>query len=139
MNHDNLYELISRVLLEALKPTAIRKAGMFATTSLLGAGFLPGAALGIIVAKDDASAQYELPYKKVFEEVIKLINELGNLKKTDNAKGVIFAKIYDCDVSFEIKQIDKKSVTVKVKARKYMLARPNIASGILYQLTEKLK
>ena len=53
-NIDGVPKLVGLVVVEALKPTALRSAGMFAATTLLGVGFLPGLAIGVAIANDEA-------------------------------------------------------------------------------------
>ena len=52
-NIEGVPKLVGLVVVEALKPTALRSAGMFVATTLLGVGFLPGLAIGVAVANDE--------------------------------------------------------------------------------------
>lgn len=135
---DHPAQLASLIIIEALKPTAIRKAGIFAATSLLGVGFLPAAAFGIVVADDDASVLLEAPFNRVFDESLALARELGQVIRTDKEKGQIFAKIHKCDIVFTIRKETWRKTHVQIKARKYLLAKAEIANGLLYQLVERL-
>ena len=67
-----------------------------------------------------------------------MIKRLGTIKKTDSAAGKIFAKVYGCDIVIEIQKQGWFSSKVIIKARKYFLAKPEIAAGLLYQLKESL-
>lgn len=137
-NINGVPKLISSVLFEALKPTALRSAGMFAATTLAGVGFLPATALGIIVADDTAASELKISYKKTYSEVLKLAKDLGAVKLTEAGAGRITAKIYDADITFTVENKGWVKSKVSIKARKYFLAKVEIASGLLYQLMERL-
>lgn len=138
-NIHGVQQLAAAVMVEALKPTALRSAGLFAAGTLLGVGFLPGLALGVVVADDHASAQFSQGADKVYAEALVLSKELGTVKKENKAGGQLIAKIYGCDVVFDIQGAGWGKSSVKIKARKYMLAKPAIAAGIMHQLKERLK
>lgn len=132
-------QLVTLILVEALKPTAIRQAGVLAAASLLGVGFLPAAAFGVIVADDEAAAEIHLSKKRLMEESLKLVERLGKLKQQNADKGQISAKVYDCDIVIEVKEVSRSKSTVRIKARKFLLPKADIASGLLYQLEEQLQ
>ncbi len=138
-NINGLPKLITIMIVEALKPTAIRSAGLFAATSLMGVAFLPALAVGVVVANDESKAQLNHSSQRVYQESLKLIKELnGNIKKTEEKQGKIFAKVYGCDISIEIQDKGWGKSAILIKARKYLLAKPEIAAGLLYQLTQRL-
>lgn len=138
-NINGVPKLVGLVLVEALKPTALRSAGMFAATTLLGVGFLPGLAIGVAVANDEAVSQIPYPFTLVYRQSLQMIKRLGTIKRTDTAAGQIFAKVYGCDIVIEIQKQGGLSSRVTIKARKYFLAKPEVAAGLLYQLKEVLK
>ena len=138
-NIDGVPKLVGAVMFEALKPTAIQGAGMYAATTLLGVGFLPGLAVGVIIAKDDAIE--DLPYSgsRVYQKSLELVQRLGKLKKEDAGALQIFAKVYNCDITIQIEKEGWLRSKITIKARKYFLAQPSIAAGLLYQLKGQLK
>ncbi len=138
-NVDGAPKLIAAVMVEALKPTAIRGAGMMAATTLLGVGFLPAVAFGVIVATDDAKAMMHHSFNRVYDESLKLVTSLGTIKHEDRKTGQILTKVYGCDITINIHDKGWAQSEIVIKARKYMLAKPEIAAGLLYQLKEKLK
>ena len=137
---DGVPKLVGLVLVEALKPTALRSAGMFAATTLLGVGFLPGLAIGVAVANDEAVSPMPYPASKVYQQSLEMVKRLGGtIKKTDEAAGRIFVKVYGCDIVIEIQKQGWFKSQIIIKARKYFLAKPEVAAGLLYQLKEALK
>lgn len=139
-NIDGVPKLVTMVLVEALKPTAIRSAGLMAATTLMGVAFLPAVAIGVAVVEDQAKFQFHQSVARVYEESLKLVKELsGNIKQQDPPKGQILAKVYGCDIVINIQDKGWGKSEITIKARKYMLARLEIANGLLYQLKERLK
>jgi hypothetical protein len=135
---NGLPKLVTIVLFEALKPTAIRSAGLYAATTVLGVTFLPAVAIGLAVAPDSASADLNDSNGRVFQESLQLVKDLqGTVKKTDQEH--IWAKVYNCDIVFTVQDKGWGRSHVSIKAREYLLPRLEIANGLLYQLTERLK
>jgi len=138
-NINGLPKLVASVMVEAMKPTAIRSAGLFAAETLLGVGFLPAVAIGIAIAQDDVYADFNYSVDRTYQESLKLVQDLGTVKKADLKEGQILAKVYGCDVSIDIQDNGWFRSRIRIKARKYLLARLEIANGLLYQLTQRLK
>ncbi len=138
-NIDGVPKLIASVTLEALKPTAIRSAGFFAAETLLGIGFLPAAVIGIAVAQDDVKTDLGYSFNRVYHESLKLVQDLGAVKKEDPGKGQILAKVYSSDITIDIQNKGWNRSHIRIQARRYFLARLEIANGLLYQLTQRLK
>ncbi|MDE2028840.1 MAG: hypothetical protein KGJ11_09915 [Candidatus Omnitrophica bacterium] len=139
-NINGIPKLVTIVLVEAMKPTALRSAGLYAATAVLGVGFFPAVAIGLAVAKDTADADLNTSSSRVHRECLRLIADLkGTVKKTDEGKGEIWAKVYNCDITFTIQSKGWERCHIKIKARQFMLPKLETANGLLYQLTERLK
>ncbi len=138
-NIDSVPKLVASVIIQAVKKTAIQGAGIYAAAAVMGAGFLPGAVLGVVVADDDAVKDLNQGYGAVFDRCQKFMNERGQTLKSDRKNGVISGKIDGTDVKFEIQKLSWFKTRVKVTARKFMLPKPEFAGGILHQIGETLK
>jgi hypothetical protein len=138
-NINGVPKLVGLIMFEALKPTAIQSAGLYAATTLLGIGFLPGLAIGVAVAKDDAVGEFSNSEARVYQQSLQLVKRLGKIKRTDANAGQIFAKVYDCDITIETQNQGWNRSRIIIKARKYLLAKPEIAAGLVYQLKEELR
>jgi hypothetical protein len=138
-NVDGIPKLVAAILVEAVKPTAIRSAGLLAAQTLLGVGFFPAMAVGVVIAQDDVKADFNASFNQVYQESLKLIKETGSIKKEDAKEGQIFAKVYGADIVMTIQDKGWNKASVAVKARKYLLARLEVANGILYQLKQRIK
>jgi len=138
-NINSVPKLVGLLMVEALKPTALQSAGLYAATTLLGVGFLPGLAIGLAVANDKAESDMSHSFGQVYQESLQLVQRLGKVKNADSSAGMISAKVYDCDITIEIERMSWNQCRTIIKARKYFLPKPDIAAGLLYQLKEKLK
>jgi hypothetical protein len=132
-------KLVTVVIVDALKPTAIRSAGLLAAEALLGVGFLPAVAISIVVAKDSVKADLDCSFGRTYQESLKLVKELGSVKKEDRKNGQILANVYGCDVTITVQDTGWNKSHVSIKARKYLMARLETANGLLYQLTQSLR
>ncbi len=138
-NVDSVQKLITLVLVNAMGPTAIQSAGMYAAATILGVGFLPAGIVGAIVAKDDSTAEFKQSVPMVYESALKLIKEHGEVTYEDKKTGIIKAKENGVDLTIKVEKNEKGKTTANVTARKMMLPKPDIAGGIIYRLKERLK
>jgi hypothetical protein len=134
-------KLVGLLLVETLKPTAIQSAGMYAASALLGVGFLPGLAIGLAVANDEAASKMTHSAGEVYDRALELMQRLGQVKKYEREGGTkrIFAKVSGCDITLTVTSEGWSSSKIVIKARKYFLPKPEVAAGLLYQLKEKLR
>jgi hypothetical protein len=141
-NINGLPKLAASVIVEAMKPTAIRSAGLFAAEALLGIGFLPAIAIGVAIAQDNVNADLDHSFDETYQASLKLVQDnLGTVKKTETGSKEerIYAKVYGCDITITVQDKGWGKSYIRIKARQYMLAKLEIANGLLYQLTERLK
>jgi hypothetical protein len=133
-------ELVTTIMMQALGPTAIRSAGMYAAATVLGVGFLPAGVAGVLLADDDSGKQFKFSVDKVYATALGLVKEIGELKNENKAKGIINAKVSGVDVIIAVTKTETgKGASVNITARKMMIPKPEIAAGVLHQLEEKLK
>ncbi|MGE0268740.1 MAG: hypothetical protein AB7S78_09845 [Candidatus Omnitrophota bacterium] len=138
-NVNGVNQLITSIIVQAMGPTAIKGAGIYAAAAVMGVGFLPAGVLGIIVAKDDSTIELEIDAKEAFEICLKYVELKGKLKKQHRLEGVILAKVDGHDLKFEIKKTEKKTVKITVTARKMLVPKPAMAGGVLYQIEQMLR
>jgi hypothetical protein len=138
-NINGIPKLVTYVIVAAMKPTAIRSAGLFAAEALLGVGFLPALAIGAAIAQDDVKSDLDHSFDSVYRESLGLVQELGTVKTADRSKGQILAKVYGCDITINIQDKGWGRSNIMIKARQFFLAKLEIANGLLYLLTQRLK
>lgn len=142
-NIESPQQLISLLLIETLKPTAIQSAKIFGAASLTGIAFPPLIAAGLLTAKDFAEEEFKAPFDTIYDSSIRTLKELGDVTKETirekQKEGLISAKVRDAEITVEISKGVKGGIKTKVSARKFILAQPKIAGGILYEISEKVK
>ncbi|MCK5580276.1 MAG: hypothetical protein KAJ18_03290 [Candidatus Omnitrophica bacterium] len=131
---------LARILLvETAGPAVLKGAKIYAATAILGVGFLPAGVVGVLIAKDRGTAEFDVGLSEVFSVSKQIVAELGKIKSVNEAKGLIKAKVNGSDVAINIIEQEKNKTKVTVSARKMMIPKPKIAEGVLYEISEKLK
>lgn len=138
-NITNVEQFVVLILVEAMGPTAIRSAGLYSAASILGVGFLPAGIVGVLIGKDSGINEFNVSFEAAYKTALSIVQEKGKVTKQDQNAGFIQATVDKASVKIEVKRIDAKKTQIKVSARKNMIPRPEIAEGLLYQISEKLK
>lgn len=139
VNIKSAQQLITLIMAEALKPTAIQSAKVYAANAILGAGFLPAGVAITLMGKDSAQEDYDIPYAKVYATTLATLKEIGAVKSENETNGSIKALVDKNDVSVEVKKLNDKTTRLKVSARRLLLPKPEAAGGVALQISEKLK
>jgi len=138
-NITSAQQLGTLVLGEALKGSVLKGGAIYGATALLGVGFLPAGVTGVLIGKDSSQAEFNLNYDKVFDAAVKIMEKIGTISKQDPKGGIIKGKVNGSSISIEFEKKSGKNIVVTVSARKYMIPKPKVAGGILYQIQEILK
>lgn len=133
-------QLVSLILAESLKQTAIKGAKVYGVAAIAGVAILPVGVASVLIGKDSVKADFRISYERVYKASLEAMDNLGDLISQDERAGFIKGKIQGSDVVVRISKddIDKK-INVIVSARKYMLPKPKVAEGLLYEISQKLK
>ncbi|HOX54343.1 MAG: hypothetical protein PHI86_03385 [Candidatus Omnitrophica bacterium] len=137
-NITSAQQFIVLVLTEAMKPTAIRSAGIYGAATILGVAFLPAGVAGVLTAKDYSQFDFNVNADKAYNVSLDVLKQMGVVKSEDKAARVIKGKIDKNDITIKIEQKEKVS-QVTVSARKFMLPQAQIAAGVMYKISERLK
>lgn len=132
-------QLVVLLLSEPMKATTIKGAKVYGAASVLGMGLLPVGVAATFMGKDSAAADFNKPFGTVYAMSIEALKKLGQVSKEDKGRGSIKAKVQGADIAVELTQKDASVVHVEVSARKLLLPKPEIAGGVMYELTERLK
>lgn len=139
-NITSAHALAALVLVEALKPAAIKGAKIYALSGLAGVSlFSPAGVALLFTGKDSAQASFEKSYDTVYKSSLEIMNKNGKVQLEDKPAGVIKGEVNKVNVTVKIAKINGKTVRITVTARKYLLPKPQVASSILYQISQKLK
>ena len=135
-NITSAQQLVTIVLVEAMKPAALSGAKMYAASALFGP---MGLAAGVLVGKDSGVQEFKASVDKVFSTSLAVLKEMGGeIKSHDPVTGEIKAKVSGSDVTIQIQKVAGGKTAIDVAARKMMLPKPEIANGILRQIAQKL-
>jgi len=130
-------QLAALVLMGSLEQTAIKGAKIYGVAALAGVAILPVGIASMFAGKDHVSADFKYGFDRVFDAATAAANELGNITSSDRATGNIKLQVYGADAEIKISKGPKINITIS--ARKYLFPKPEIAAGILYEVSEKLK
>lgn len=138
-NITSVQQLALLILEEPMKKTAIKGAGIYGAAAVLGVGFLPVGVAGALIGKDSSQIDFDVDYDKVFNTSAKVMREMGKSGQEDKTTGIVKGKVSGCNVTIKIVKKTDKTVQVTVSARKYLIPKPQIAGGVLHQISEELK
>jgi hypothetical protein len=93
----------------------------------------------MFIGKDSTEANFDKDYNVVYDTSIKVMQQMGGITREDKTTGIIEGKVSSCNINIKIVEKTKGTVSVTITARKYLMPKSNIAGGILYQISEKLK
>lgn len=132
-------QLAALIMVEAMKPTAIKGAKIYGVATILGAGFLPAGIAGTLLGKDSAQAEFGASFDKVYQTALEVIGKAGTIVSTNKTEGVIKADVNGHNVTAKVTKLDQGKTEVVIAARKYLVPQPEVAQGILYEIQEEFK
>jgi len=138
-NIKSVNQFILLVLIEAMRPTALKSAGIYAAATVLSVGFLPAGVVGVLVGKDDVTTDFKSQSGKVYNVALETVKKNGQVTSEDKNAGFIQAKVNGCDVKVRVTEQEKGRTHLEISARKMMIPQPQVANGLLYQISEKVK
>ncbi|MFA5059960.1 MAG: hypothetical protein WC676_04980 [Candidatus Omnitrophota bacterium] len=138
-NIKSVEQMATLIMVQAMGPTAIQGAGVYAAATVLGVGFLPAGIVGALVAKDSETAEFSASVGKTYEIALNLIKKMGEVKSEDKTTGIVKGKVDVADVTVKVEKNEKRKTQVTVSARQLVLPKPEIAAGIIYQLKQKIR
>ncbi len=132
-------QLVALILVEAMKPTAIKGAKIYGVATILGAGFLPAGIAGTLLSKDSARAEFSVSFDQAYQVTLDVLRKNGTITSASQTEGVIKADLNGHNLTAKIAKSDQGKTEIVIAARKYLIPQPEVAQGILYQIQEKLK
>ena len=138
-NITSAQQLTALLMTEPMKAAGIRGAAIYGVTALAGVAVLPAAAAVTLLGKDNAEKSFDVSLDKVYNTILKLLQRSGQIKKEDKAGGIIKALVNGADVTVKCITLGRGTTRVTVSARKILLPKPEVASGVIYQISEALK
>ncbi len=131
-------QLAALVITEAMRQTTIKSAGIYAASSLAGVAILPFAAAVMFTSSDSVNADFNKGWDEVFTACSEALRQAGRLTSEDKAKGLLNGESTGSSITVKLEKAGSK-IKVTVSARKYLFPKKEIAAGLLFQISEKLK
>lgn len=138
-NITSAQQLVTLILTETLKPTAIQSAKVYAASAILGVGFLPAGVAITLMGNDSAKQSFDVNFDKAYSVSLSLLQESGIIKAENKDTGIIRAVVNKIDITVYVKKLTDKTTEVKVSAKRLILPKPEIAKGMLLQISDKLE
>ena len=131
-------QLALLVLAEPMKTVAIKGAEIYGVVMLTGMAVLPVAVAATLIGKDSVQGIIDASFEHVYEVSLEIVGRMGKITKQDSLKGVIKANINGTGVSLQLGKKTDNKTEITISARKYLFPKPDIAGGVLYQISDKL-
>jgi len=138
-NITSVQQLAVLIISEPLKAAGIQGLKVYAASMLTGVAALPVAAVLTFTGKDYAQASFNVTFDKAYNTGLEVLKEAGVVKRENKADGIISAEVNGAGVTFKLKKLNDTTTEITVSARKLGLPKPEVASGVIYQITDKLK
>ncbi len=135
-------QLGKKILSEILAKTTIKDAAVLGAAALAGLALAPPIGLPIAAAilvggNDSVKADFNKSYDEVYAAGCAAMKRMGTLKNENKAKGALSGSVEGGRVKIKIKQMGKK-VHVTVSGRKIVMPKPEIAGGVLFEMSREL-
>jgi hypothetical protein len=138
-NIKNMDQLAFLLMVEPLKQAGIKGAEIFGFAALVGSpAALPVAVALSSMGKGKIQQEVAEPASALFDLSLKVLDELGDIKKQDRKSGLIIADIHGAEVIVRLVPEPENKTVIHVSAKKFFLSQHQIASGALYQILEGL-
>ncbi|MCM8763097.1 MAG: hypothetical protein NC936_05775 [Candidatus Omnitrophica bacterium] len=132
-------QLVALILVSSLQAAGIKGAAIYGAATLAGVAALPVGLGVVLLGKDYAQQDFRVSWDKLFKVSKDILMKRGKVSREDINAGLIDAEVDGASVTVRLKAISGHLTQITISARKYLLPKPEIASGILYQITERLK
>lgn len=132
-------QLAALILTEPMKAAGIRGAAIYGVSALAGVAILPVAAAVTFAGKDYAEENLSVSFEKLYDASIKVLKRIGTVTNENKADGLISAQVNGASISVNLKKFSWRNTQARVSAREFLFPKPEIAAGILYQISEAAK
>jgi len=138
-NINGFNDLMTLLVVESLKNAGIRDAKIVGISMLLAG---PVAIPFVAVINDMGRGKVEHTLTsgadELFDISLKIAQSLGAVERQDKGHYQIQARIQGAGVVIKLKPRSKDLTEITVTAKKYFLAKDDIASGVLYEIAQQV-
>lgn len=137
-NITSVQQLAALIIMEPMKAAGIEGAQVYGVAMAAGVAVLPVGIAATFAGKDYARQEFVSSFEKAYDVSLAVLKRKGKVTE-DNLAGIITGEVDGAKVTIRIKKKTVNKVEIMVSARKFMLPKPKIAGGVLYEIAEKLK
>ncbi len=138
-NITSVQQLAALILAEPMRAAGIQGAQVYGVAMLTGVAVLPVAVAVTLIGRDSVQKDFVSTFDNVYAISLEVLKRKGRITREDKLQGVISANINSTQITVKIEKKTGSKTQVVISARKYLLPKPEIAGGILYMISEKLK
>jgi hypothetical protein len=138
-NITSAQQMAALILSEPMKQAGLKGAAIFGVAALTGVGFIPVVVAATLSDKDSAQQDMNVAIARLYDTSLSVLTRIGKVSKEDKAAGIISGQVGGASVTIKLKSLSAGKTKIAISAKKYMLPKPEIASGVLYQISEQLK
>lgn len=138
-NITSAQQLAALILAEPMKAAGIQGAEIYGVAMLAGVAVLPVAIAARFAGKDSVQQEFAAAFDDVYTVSLTVLKQMGRVTREDKLEGIINADISSAQATLKIKKKSGNKTEVIVSARKYFFPKPEIAGGVLYEISEKFK
>jgi hypothetical protein len=138
-NITSVEQLTALILAEPMKAAGIQGAKVYGAVMLAGVAVLPVAVAATFVGKDSVQQDFAADFDRIYDQSLSVMKRMGKITGEDKAAGIIKSDINSAQVTLKIKKKTGNKTQVIISARKYLLPKSEIAGGVLYEISKKIK
>ncbi|MDD5165836.1 MAG: hypothetical protein PHQ57_00395 [Candidatus Omnitrophica bacterium] len=138
-NITSAQQLVALVLTEPMKAAGIQGAKIYGAAMLTGVAFLPVAIAATFAGRDSVQQDFNATSDKAYEVSLAVLKRMGKVTREDKAGGIIKADVNSVSVALRLNKKSANKTEVIVSARKYLFPKPEIAGGVLHEISQSLK
>jgi len=138
-NINSAQQLAALIFAEPMKAAGIQGAKIYGVAMLAGAAVLPVAVAAKFIGKDSVQQDFTEDFDSVFAESSLVLKKMGRITKENKSSGSLSAEVNGAQVYVKVTEKSDNKTAVVISARKFLLPKPEIAGGILYELSARLK
>ncbi len=132
-------QLAALIMIEPMKAAGIQGAEIYGVAILAGVAVLPVGIAATFAAKDSAQQEFTSSFENAYDASLAVLRQKGRVTKEDRPGGIINGQVDSAQVTVKVSKKTAKTTEVVVSARKYLLPKPKIAGGVIYEISERLK
>jgi len=136
-NITSVQELAVLIMIEPMKSAGIQTAEIYGVAMAAGVAVLPVGIAATFAGKDSSRQEFHSSFERVYDAGLAVLSKKGKVSE-DKTSGVISGEVDSANVTVKVSKKTAGTTEVIVSARKFLLPKPEIAGGVLYELAARL-